>query len=116
MTLPAGGGAIDINGYGWTSLGTTYTEITGPLRPDVATVLVRYRRNGERKQARAAVAQVDGELLEAVREEEPFGFFEVAVRGCVEAKRFRAIALDGSGERLDLVRSDSGGRCPRRSG
>jgi hypothetical protein len=36
--------------------------------------------------------------------DEPFGVFESLVRGCIEAKRFRAVALDAFGQVLGRSR------------
>jgi hypothetical protein len=70
-------------------------------------VRVRYRRNGNPKEALATVAQVDGDLLDAVEETRPFGFFHVAVRGCVKARGFRAAALDAAGNIIGRSRPQS---------
>jgi hypothetical protein len=96
-TLPRRAAAIEATGYAYERAQHTASGISGALRPDVAEVRVRYRRNGNAKEATATVAQVDGTLLEAVKETRPFGFFEVAVRGCLQARRFRAAALDAAG-------------------
>jgi hypothetical protein len=96
-TLPRRGAAIETTGYSYERAQHTASGISGALRPDVAEVRVRYRRNADAKEAMATVAQVDGTLLEAVKETRPFGFFEVAVRGCLQARRFRAAALDAAG-------------------
>jgi hypothetical protein len=81
-----------------------WSGISGFLGPDVASVVISFRRDGERERAKATVAQVSGELLDAIHEDEPFGVFESLVRGCLKAKRFRAKALDAFGEVLGRSR------------
>ena len=83
--------------------GDKATQITGGLVPEVARVRVKYRRNGLPKQKEAAVAQVDGELLEQLQEPRPFGLFELTMRGCIRS-RFRLAAFDAGGEKLDRLR------------
>jgi hypothetical protein len=102
--LPPEGGAIFASGYEYASGPRGSAGISGFLRPDVASVVIRFWREGERERARATVAQVSGELLDAVHEDEPFGVFESLVRGCIKAKHFRAIALDALGEVLGRSR------------
>jgi hypothetical protein len=106
-TLPRRAAAIEATGYAYERAQHTTSGISGALRPDVAEVRVRYRRNANAKEVTATVAQVDGTLLEAVKETRPFGFFEVAVRGCLQARRFRAAALDAAGNIIGRSRPQS---------
>jgi hypothetical protein len=101
---PPEGKAIFANGWEYASDPGGWSGISGFLRPDVASVVIHFRRDGERERAKATVAQVSGELLDAIHEDEPFGVFESLVRGCVKAKRFRAVALDAFGEVLGRSR------------
>jgi hypothetical protein len=106
-TLPRRAAAIEATGWAYERAQHTTSGISGALRPDVAKVRVRYRRNGNPKEALATVAQVDGDLLDAVEETRPFGFFHVAVRGCVKARGFRAAALDAAGNIIGRSRPQS---------
>jgi hypothetical protein len=83
----------------------TFTMARGYLRPDVARIRVTYRRNGKQKRRRGGVAQVEGDLLEAVKEEEPFGVAEALLRGCVTNRRLRFTAFDGHGRVLERERT-----------
>jgi len=102
---PPGGEAIFASSFEYSSGRRGSSGVSGFVRPDVASVVIRFRRAGERERAKATLAQVNGELLDAVREERPFGVFESLVRGCVKPKHFRAVAFDASGEVLGRSRS-----------
>jgi hypothetical protein len=103
--VPSDGSAVSIYGYSVSFGHKPFTQLVGQVRTDVARVRVTYRRNGELKRRRAGVAQVDGELLEAIREEEPFGVVEATLQGCVANKRLRFTAFDEEGDVLETARS-----------
>jgi hypothetical protein len=92
------------NGLGFSSGPPVQTSVEGFLDPSVSSVRARYFRDGRARKEDAIVAQVDGELLEAVHERRPFGVFFVAVRGCIRPQSFRLVAYDDLGRRLDRAR------------
>jgi hypothetical protein len=113
--VPVDGSAISIERFALSlARPFRYTAASGSLRPDVARVRVAYRRNGELKRRRAGVAQVDGDVLEAVQEEEPFGVVEALLQGCVGNKplRFTAFAEDGTVLETERARARPAG-CRR---
>jgi hypothetical protein len=102
--LPRGDRAMSPGIRAWSAFrGDKETQITGGLVPEVARVRAKYRRDGVPKQKEAAVAQVDGELLEQLQEPRPFGIFELPMRGCIRS-RFRLAAFDSGGQKLDTMR------------
>lgn len=74
-----------------------FTEIGGRLTPDVETVRVFYRRNGQKVDATATVAQVSGTLQKRLRQAVPFGYFALKIRGLVPWHSIRVRAYDSSG-------------------
>ncbi len=62
---------------------------------------------GRRPATDAIAAQIDGKLLSRIGEEEPFGVFEVAARGCFEAEEIRLRALGRGGRGLGSLRLES---------
>lgn len=64
-------------------------QISGIVRPDVASIDVTFRRNGHSRRRAAYVSQIDNKLARRVGASGPFGVVEFAVRGCVPSDRFR---------------------------
>jgi hypothetical protein len=98
---PSGPEAIRFAGFQWDKEGRDYSGSLGWLRPDVASVVLRFRRDGHHERAQAMVTQVGGHLLAQIKESEPFGFFEATIRGCVPPNRMHVVAYDDTGEVLD---------------
>ena len=80
-----------------------FTEIGGRLTPDVETVRVFYRRNGQKVGATATVAQVSGTLQETLRQAVPFGYFALKIRGLVPWHSIRVQAYDSAGALVDTA-------------
>lgn len=111
--LPRKGRAIAIDALGQqNSKHVRSAQISGTLRPDVASVRIRYRRKGNPMGTKPVFNQIDGELLGRLKESKPFGVFEATMRGCVKPHRIRAIAFDAAGEPLGQDRWPFVGRCP----
>ena len=83
-----------------------YTDITGPLTPEVASVRVSFHRrgSGRTRHVKATVAQVSGQLQEKLRQPEPFGYFDARVRGLVPWRFFRVKAFDAAGNVIGSAR------------
>lgn len=88
-----------------------FSEFAGALSPDVARVVVEYRRNGNGKTYRtqATVAQVSGTLQNELDQPAPFGYFAAKVRGLIRTKDARALAYNSAG---DLIGSTRGLSSP----
>jgi hypothetical protein len=113
---PPEGRAISSGGAAVSFGRLRYTQVEGAVVPGAAAVRVRFRREGEIREARGVIAQVAGELQERLGEEEPFGVFEATVRGCVPVRRIRLAALDASGIVVGRTRIRGGfgrGQCDR---
>ena len=57
----------------------------------------RTESSGERREKSATVAQVAEPVLAVLDQTVPFGYFDIAVRGCISPKTFRVVALDAGG-------------------
>jgi hypothetical protein len=113
--LPAGDRWIDQTGSIVIPERRRYiSQFNGGLSPDVTRVQARYWRHGKLQHRKAAVVQVDGELLEKIEEPEPFGIFELTVRGCLSQKRVQFLAFNGKGDPPQRARAFTvPGRCRR---
>jgi hypothetical protein len=90
------------------------TGLDGPLSQKVAAVRVLVR--GKPLREGVAVAHVQGETLQLIDAEEPFGFFLAFVPGCVLPREVKVELLDDAGSRIGTARANSGGiSCPKRS-
>ncbi len=95
---PAEGEVVSAGAFGLSSSRrSSFTQVVGAVAPEVASLRVRYRREGEPKSAKAVVAQVAGELQQRLEEEAPFAVFEITVRGCLPLERLRFSAFDAAG-------------------
>jgi hypothetical protein len=84
------------------------TEIGGLLASNVASVEVRFRRNGQEKleHVKATVARVKGKLQQRLRQPAPLGYFVGQIKGLVPANAISVRAYDARG---DLLGSTSDG-------
>jgi hypothetical protein len=106
----AEGRPIAISGWGSSRSGRNRTtNIQGVLAPEVASVTVRARHKNGVRTPRPVVSQVDSEMASRLGQDEPFGHFVAALRGCIEIHRFRVAAFDASGARLGDDRIPRGG-------
>jgi hypothetical protein len=89
--------------------GPSYTTIDGWVEPEVARLEVRYHRNGAKpmSKANATIGQVDGDLLSALGETEPFGRFAIVLPGCSVPQGLRILAFNAEGT---LIGSEKGGK------
>jgi hypothetical protein len=87
--------------------GPSYTTITGWVEPEVARLEVRYHRRGAKQgsKADATIGQVNGELLTALDQTEPFGRFAIALQGCSPPQAIHILAFDAQGT---LIGSEQG--------
>lgn len=73
----------------------------------MATVEVRFHREGKIRAKAATLAQVDGDLLAKLGVAEPFGRFAAILPGCVPPRAIRVIARGANGEFLGAQRGES---------
>jgi hypothetical protein len=79
----------------------------------VSRVRLRYKRNGEYRDAQVLLAQVRGEALEQLQVTEPFGVFVSAMPGCKKHQAYRLRAFDAAGSALGKGRlRHLGFSCP----
>ena len=83
------------------------TEVAGSLRADVARVRVRYRKGGEHRSTPATVARVRGRLLRRLGEQQPFGFYDLLLKGCVDLDTITVRAYDSAGNLLAQQQDES---------
>jgi hypothetical protein len=86
-----------------------WSSAEGVLRPDVASVSVRFRSRGRARIVPATVAQVTPELAQRLNQPAPFGFFAAFAPGCADGRHIRAKALSASGE---ILGKDRGRKAP----
>lgn len=77
------------------------TQVTGLLGGEVASVEIRYVKNGIAGTRSPIMARVGGKLLRRLDHEHPFGFFAATIRGCVQPGQIRIKAFDDAGHRVD---------------
>jgi hypothetical protein len=94
------------DGAGWAGGGggPSQTNLAGYIDTDVATVEVRFRRQGRIWTKAATVAQVEGEVLAKLSASEPFGLFAALLPGCVPPKEINVIARGANGDILGSQR------------
>jgi hypothetical protein len=87
-----------------------YTEFAGALSPEVARVVISFRRPGKKKMFRASatVAQVSGGLQQELKRSTPFGYFVAKIRGLVRIKDARALAFNSAGNLVGSTRGLAG--------
>ncbi len=81
------------------------TEVGGLLAPNVASVEVRFRRNGQARHVKATVAQVKGELQQRLKQAAPFGYFDGQIKGLVPMKAIIVRVYDAGGNLLGSTNS-----------
>jgi len=101
-------GPVSWTGAGWGGGGPkpSATNLAGYIEPDVASVEVRFRRDGKIWTKAATVAQVDGELLAKLHQTEPFGRFAALLPGCVPPQEINVVARGASGVILGSQRGE----------
>jgi hypothetical protein len=81
-----------------------FTEIVGTVSSNVADVRLRFKRRGGWRSAELLLAQVQGETLEQLAVEQPFGVLVAAIRGCARRERYRFRGFDSAGMALGKSR------------
>lgn|SRR6478752_9979484 len=90
------------------------TGLGGPLTQKVAGVRVFVR--GRPLKEGVAVAHVQGETLQLIDAEEPFGFFLAFIPGCVTPGQVEVELLDATGSRMGLAHGwNSPVSCPKKT-
>jgi hypothetical protein len=109
--LPPGGKAIEIDALGSSAFRHTarFSDVSGSLRTDVATVRVYFHRAGQRRAATAISGQVGAEDAARLHQSQLFGRFVSIVHGCVTGRDFKVVALAADGLQLG---ADRGFRTP----
>jgi hypothetical protein len=98
-------GAVEIGGGGMMRVGgRRYSRVEGFILPEVARLEVTGETKQSPRRPRPVVAQVDAELAARIGQPQPFGYFAVAVVGCVEWEDWRAVAFDAAGTRIGRSR------------
>jgi hypothetical protein len=88
------------------------TALSGPLTQRVGGVRVLVR--GKPLREGVTVARVQGETLQLIDAEEPFGFFLAYIPGCVPPGEVKVELLDETGSRIGLARGwDAPATCPK---
>jgi hypothetical protein len=96
---------VFISGSGFTQLQRDkFSDVTGSISPDVASLEVTAKHELGIRHPRAILGQADAAIAARVNQDVPFGFFFAAVKGCVPAQKFRAVAFNAAGERLGAAR------------
>jgi hypothetical protein len=104
QTPPLSGGPAAIQTWQFGYDFWRVTQVTGPLRPDVARITVRFRRKGRTRRSEGVVAQADAELAARIGHPEPFGYFAAFAPGCAHPSHIEATSFDAAGAVLGVVR------------
>ncbi len=76
------------------------TEVGGLISPDVASVRVTYRRDGQLKHAKVTLGKVTRKLQGKLDLTDGFGYWDTKAEGLVPFKSYKARAFDSQGKLL----------------
>jgi hypothetical protein len=105
--LPKDGKALEIDGFsGESSINEkkTFTNVAGSLRPDVASVSVRFHRHGQRRIVTALSGQLSADGAATVHKPQ-FGRFLAVLGGCIPGREIKVVALAADGTILGSQRA-----------